>query len=74
MGSSNYEYRQHHKKAAIAASSSQSIASFFQPRKQLDKVTEAEARWTLFTAKHNLSFLASDHATRLFKAIYVPRL
>ena len=59
----------HHKEAATSASSSQSILSFFQPRKQ-DKVTEAEARWALFTAKHNLSFLASDHATRLFKAMF----
>ena len=30
----------------------------------------AETRWALFVAKHNLSFACSDHATKLFKAMF----
>ncbi len=42
------------------------MSSFFRPQLQ-QGVIEAEARWALFTAKHNLSFLTSDHARKLFK-------
>ena len=42
---------------------------FFQPKRQ-QRVAAAEARWALFTAKHNPSFLASDHTTKLFKVIF----
>ena len=60
----------HHKEAASAASSSGAMTSFFIRPQLRQCVTEAEARRALFTAKHNLSFLSSDHATRLFKAIF----
>ena len=59
----------HHKEAASAASSSQSVSTFFRPQFRHD-VTEAEARWALFTVKHNLSFLSSDHASKLLKAMF----
>ncbi len=42
-----------HKEAASAASSTCSVTSFFKPQ-HISRVTEA--RWALFTAKHNLSF------------------
>ncbi len=58
-----------HKEAASAASSTCSVTSFFKPQ-HISRVTEAEARWALFTAKHNLSFLTSDHATKLFKTMF----
>ena len=58
-----------HKQAAGAASSSQSVTSFFRPQLR-QNVIEAEARWSLFTAKHNLSFLSGDHATKLFKTMF----
>ena len=31
---------------------------------------EAEARWAMFVAKHNLAFLSSDHATKLFPKMF----
>lgn len=58
-----------HKQTAGAASSSQSVASFFRPQLQRS-VTEAEARWSLFTVEHNLSFAASDHVNKLFKVMF----
>ena len=45
------------------------MASFFRPQLR-QSVIEAEARWSLFTAKHNLSFLSGDHATKLFKTMF----
>ena len=33
-------------------------------------VIEAETRWALFVAKHNLAFLTSDHATKLFATMF----
>ena len=53
-----------HKEAA-RASSSQSLTSFSRRLQLQNSVIEAEARWDLFTAKHNLSFATSDHAKRL---------
>ena len=58
-----------HKEAASSASSSRSVSSLFRPQLQ-QGVIEAEARWALFTAKHNLSFLTSDHASKLFKIMF----
>ena len=55
----------HHKENYSAASSSGSIKAHFQS-KVSDKQIKAEARWSLFIAKHNLAFMASDHANRLF--------
>ena len=31
---------------------------------------EAEVRWATFVAKHNISFLSSDHATKLFSKMF----
>ena len=43
----------------------------FSRRPQLqNSVIEAEARWALFTAKHNLSFATSDHAKSLFRTMF----
>ena len=35
-----------------------------------DKVIEVKARWATFVAKHNLSFLSSDHATMPFSTMF----
>ena len=45
------------------------IASLFRPQRS-DQAIEAEVRWATFVAKHNISFLASDHATKLFSKIF----
>ena len=31
-----------------------------------DQEIEAEVRWATFVAKHDISFLSSDHVTRFF--------
>lgn len=49
---------------AKASSSSMSVTSFLQPNKPLN-VTEAEARWALFVAEHNLASDTSEHSTKL---------
>ena len=54
---------------AAASSSSRSLSSFFQPA-VTQSVIEAETRWALFVAKHNLAFLNSDHATKLFAKMF----
>ena len=36
----------------------------------LKNVIEAETRWAVFVAKHNLAFLASDHASKLFATMF----
>ena len=59
----------HHKEAASAASSSRSVTSFYKPQLR-QSVTEAEVRWAMYTDKHNLSFLSSDHASKLFKVMF----
>ena len=61
-----------HREMGKAASTSQSVTSFFRPQ-VLQSVNEAEMRWSLFVAKHNLSFQTSDHATKLFKTGYFNR-
>ena len=45
------------------------MASFFRPEVS-KSVIEAEARWSLFVAKHNLAFLSSDHASKLFAQMF----
>lgn len=57
------------KQMARASSSSRSVSTFFQPTIS-QGVIEAETRWALFIAKHNLAFLNSDHATKLFSRIF----
>ena len=59
----------HHIEMSKAASSSRSISSFVQSA-STDRVIEAETRWALFVARHNLAFLNSDHATKLFNKIF----
>ena len=59
----------HHREMDAAASTTQSVRSFIQPEMQ-KSVIEAEARWSLYVTKHNLSFQASDHATKLFKVMF----
>ena len=49
---------------ARAVSASKSVSSYF--RQQPRSVIEVETRWATFVAKHNLAFLVSDHATKLF--------
>ena len=57
----------HHKDMAASASASASVTSFFKPQ-TAQSVIEAEARWAIFAAKHNLAF--SDHATKLFSKMF----
>ena len=52
-----------------AASASKSVNSFFKPDIQQSTI-KAETLWFLFTAKHNLAFLNSDHANKLFKEMF----
>ena len=54
---------------ATASSSSASITRFFQPNKSPISI-EAETRWALFVAEHNLTFLSSEHAAKLFPIMF----
>ena len=58
-----------HKESASAASTSRSVASFFKPQ-VAQNVIEAETRWSMFVSKHNLAFLNSEHASKLFAKIF----
>ena len=40
-------------------------SSFFAPKSSQEDI-EAETRWTLFIAKHNVAFLVSGHVSNLF--------
>ena len=62
----------HHIEMTRASSSSKSVSSFFLP-KVTQSVMEAETRWALFVAKHNLAFLTSDHSSRFLKTMKLPR-
>ena len=55
-----------HQRNISAASSSASTYFFFRPQ-TLDSQIEAEARWSFFVAKHNLT---SDHANHLFSQMF----
>ena len=58
-----------HKSLAADASATQSVAAFFRP--EVSKgVIEAETRWSMFVVKHNLAFLSSDHASKLFSQMF----
>ena len=59
--------RKHHQEMARAGTSSQSLVSFSSPQQG---AIEAETRWSTFVAKHNIAFLASDHATKLFRKMF----
>lgn len=58
--------RKHRQEMANAAKSSRLLASFCTPQSS----QKAETRWATFTAKHNIAFLASDHATKLFHKMF----
>ena len=59
----------HHKEMATASSSSRSITSMFNP-KVSESAIKAEALRAMFVAKHNIPFLASDHANKLFPKMF----
>ncbi len=58
-----------HKDMAAALSSSRTVSTFFRAQSS-PKVIEAEAHSALFVAKHNLSFLSSEHAAKLFGKMF----
>ena len=41
-----------------------------RPGSKTSASIEAETRWSIFVAKHGLSFLVSDHATKLFPVMF----
>ena len=48
-----------------------SITSLFAQRStDQDLTLEAEVRWATFIAKHNMPFMSSDHATKLFGKMF----
>ena len=59
----------HHKEMAKASSSSRSIVSMFKPKVSAGAM-KSEALWAMFVAKHNLPFLTSDHANKLFPKMF----
>ena len=59
----------HHQEMSKAASSSCSLTSLYKPQHSAS-VIEAETRSAMFVSKHNLAFLASDHATKLFPKMF----
>ncbi len=58
-----------HTEMSKAVSNVRSINAHHKPQ-VTDDVIAAETRWATFVAKHNLAFLSSDHATRLFKVMF----
>ena len=54
---------------STAVASTTPIASLFSPQRS-DQAIQAEVRWATFVVKHNISFLARDHATKLFGKIF----
>ena len=61
-----------HGAAVRASKGSANLSSFFAPESSQEGI-ESETRWALFLAKHNVAFLASDHASKLFKKIFQTR-
>ena len=58
-----------HKEAGKAITTSKSVSSFI--RRDISSSTiNAECLWAMFTAKHNLAFLSSDHANKLFREMF----
>lgn len=51
------------------ALTSKSVSTFFRPDVSTSSIG-AETMWSLFIAKHNLAFLTSDHANKLFKEMF----
>ena len=52
-----------------AVQSTTPITSLFQSQTS-DQGIEAEVRWATFVAKHNIPFLSSNHATKLFSKMF----
>ena len=59
----------HHQEMVKSATSTRPLASFYKPQVS-QSLIEAETRWTTFVSKHNIAFLASDHATKLFAKMF----
>ena len=59
----------HHTDMAKATSSTRSLGSYLRSQTSQGAI-EAEAFWSLFVTKHNLSFQSSDHATKLFHCMF----
>ena len=57
-----------HKELAKSATS-KPVTSFFRSDIS-DSTIRAEAMWFMFVAKHNLAFLTSDHANRMFREMF----
>ena len=47
-----------------------SITSMFNPTKVSESAIKAEALWAMFVTKHNIPFVASDHANKLFPKMF----
>ena len=58
-----------HKKAFASSTTSRSILSMFNAGNSNQQI-EAEVRWSMFVAKHNLAFLTSGHANKLFRKMF----
>ena len=54
---------------ALYSKGSVNPSSFFAPESSQEGI-QAKIRWALFLAKHNIAFLASDHASKLFKKMF----
>ena len=59
----------HHQEIAKVSSSTRALASYYKPQ-VAQSVIEAETWWPMFVCKHNLAFLISDHATKLFVKMF----
>ena len=59
----------HHQEMVKSATSTRPLASFYKPEVS-QSLIEAEIRWATFVSKHNIAFLASDHATKLFTKMF----
>ena len=56
---------------AKASSTSRSIVSMFKAKvAQPEGAITSEALWAMFVAKHNIPFLTSDHANKLFPKMF----
>lgn len=55
---------------AKASTLTSAIIILFQRPRQKDLSIEAEVRWAIFIAKHNISFMSSDHASNLFQKMF----
>ena len=65
----NHVKTKHHQDCDTAVGSTKTVRSYFTSQVP-ENVLEAEIRWATFVAKHNLPFLASDHATKLFAIMF----